>query len=164
MGLDPVTWRQVPWNIVSPKLLPFHICKSEQSRQEITLKEMFRGVNNVDVAEILKSSASLEEATNRILDCSYAEDILNERRILQNFIFSTIFLYWARVIKWPLNKSSGSSESPMLTMSLDLRYYKFWHYYMIYVKSIDNTSRVHNIFRYFVLSQMPFWIPPVNAK
>ena len=86
---------------------------------------MFPGVNDVDVAEILRSSASLEEATNRILDCSYAEDILNERRILQNFIFSTIFLYWARVIKLPLNKSSGSSENPMLTMSLDLRYYKF---------------------------------------
>ena len=60
---------------------------------------MFPGVDNVDVAETLKSSASLEEATNRILDCSYAEDILNERGILQNFIFSTIFLYWARVIK-----------------------------------------------------------------
>lgn len=40
---------------------------------------MFPGVDNVDVAETLKSSASLEEATNRILDCSYAEDILNER-------------------------------------------------------------------------------------
>ena len=85
--------------IVSPKLLPFHICKSEQSKQEITLKEMFRGVNNVDVAEMFRSSASLEEATNRTLDCSHAEDILDERRILQNFIFSTIFLYWARVIK-----------------------------------------------------------------
>ena len=61
---------------------------------------MFPGVNDVDVAEILRSSASLEEATNRTLDCSYAEDILNERSInLQNFIFSTIILYWARVIK-----------------------------------------------------------------
>ena len=159
MGLDPVTWRQVPWNIVSPKLLPFHICKSEQSRQEITLKEMFRGVNNVDVAEILKSSASLEEATNRILDCSYAEDILNERRILQNFIFSTIFLYWTRVIKWPLSKSSGSSENPMLTMSLDLRYYKLWHYYMIYMKIIDNTSRVHNILDILFCHRCPFEYP-----
>ena len=85
--------------IVSPELLPSHTCKSEQSKWE-SLKEMFPGVNDVDVAEILKSSASLEEATNRILDCSYAEDILNERGILQNFIFSTIFLYWAaRVIK-----------------------------------------------------------------
>lgn len=60
---------------------------------------MFPGVNDVDVAEILRSSASLEEATNRNLDCSHAEDILNERSILQNFIFSTILLYWARVIK-----------------------------------------------------------------
>ena len=62
---------------------------------------MFPGIDNVDVAETLKSSAGLEEATNRILDCSYGEDILNERSILQNFIliFSTIFLYWARVIK-----------------------------------------------------------------
>ena len=77
---------------------PSQACKSEQSKLE-TLKEMFPGVNDVDVAEILKSSASLEEATNRILDCSHAEDILNERGILQNFIFSTIFLYWARVIK-----------------------------------------------------------------
>ena len=84
--------------IVSPELLPSHTCKSEQSKLE-TLKEMFPEVNDVDVAEILKSSASLEEATNGILDCSYAEDILNERGILQNFIFSTIFLYWARVIK-----------------------------------------------------------------
>ena len=159
MGLDPVTWRQVPWYIVSPKLLPFHMCKSEQSRQEITLKEMFRGVNNVDVAEILKSSASLEEATNRILDCSYAEDILNERRILQNFIFSTIFLYWTRVIKWPLSKSSGSSENPMLIMSLDLKYYKFWHYYMIYVKIIDNTSRVHNILDILFCHRWPFEYP-----
>ena len=66
---------------------------------EITLKEMFPGVNDVDVAEILRSSASLEEATNRNPDCSYAEDILNERSILQSFIFSTIFLYWARMIK-----------------------------------------------------------------
>ena len=84
--------------IVSPELLPSQTCKSEQSKLE-TLKEMFPGVNDVDVAEILKSSASLEEATNRILDCSHAEDILNERGILQNFIFSTIFLSWARVIK-----------------------------------------------------------------
>ena len=61
---------------------------------------MFPGVNDVDVAENLKPSTSLEEATNRILDCLHAEDILNERGILQNFIFSTIFLYWAaRVIK-----------------------------------------------------------------
>ena len=77
--------------IVSPELLPSQTRKSEQSKLE-TLKEMFPGVNDVDVAEILKSSASLEEATSRILDCSYAEDILNERGILQNFIFSTIFL------------------------------------------------------------------------
>jgi len=85
--------------IVSPELLPSQTCKSEQSKLE-TLKEMFPDVNDVDVADILKSSASLEEATNRILDCSHAEeDILNERGILQNFIFSTIFLSWARVIE-----------------------------------------------------------------
>lgn len=84
--------------IASPELLPSQTCKSEQSKLE-TLKEMFPGVYDVDVAENLKFSASLEEATNRTLDCSYAEDILNERGILQNFIFSTIFLYWARVIK-----------------------------------------------------------------
>ena len=70
--------------IVSPELLPSQTCESEQSKLE-TLKEVFPGVNDVDVAEILKSSASLTEATNRILDCSYAEDILNETGILQKF-------------------------------------------------------------------------------
>ena len=70
--------------IVSPELLPSQTCESEQSKLE-TLKEVFPGVNDVDVAEILKSSASLTEATNRILDCSHAEDILNETGILQKF-------------------------------------------------------------------------------
>ena len=92
------SYKEASTLIVSPELLPSRTCKSEQSKFE-TLNEMFPGVNGVDVAEILKSSASLKEATSRILDCSYAEDILNERGILQNFIFSTIFLYWARVIK-----------------------------------------------------------------
>lgn len=69
------------------------------------LLQIFPFKSNEEVTEILKSSGTLEEATNRILDCSSAEDILNERSVSQkchNYSiqsYSEFHFYWAGVIK-----------------------------------------------------------------
>ena len=55
---------------------------SEDDEKIRSIPQIFPSKSREEVVDILKSSASLEEATNRILDCSNAEDILKERGAL----------------------------------------------------------------------------------
>lgn len=110
---------------------------------------------------------AFEEATNRILDGWLCWRHLDWKRYFTKFhIFynNNYFFTGQGWLNDPSAKVCGNSENPMLTMFLDLRYYKCWHYYMIYVKIIDNTSKVHSILDILFCHRRCFWIPPVNTK
>ena len=56
---------------------------SEDDEKVRSILQIFPLKSREEVVDILKSSASVKEATNRILDCSNAEDILKERGAIQ---------------------------------------------------------------------------------
>ena len=144
--------------IVFPELLPSYTCKSEQSKLK-TLKEMFPGVNDVDVAASLWRSNKSNPGLLIMLKTSWLKEVFYKISYFLQYFFTG--QGW---LNDPSAKVCGSSENPMLTMFVDLRYYKCWHYYMIYVKIIDNTSKVHSILDILFCHRRCFWIPPVNTK
>ena len=73
----------IPSNANGASLSVENVNISNDDTKISSILQIFPSKSRDDVAEILKASSSLEEATKRILNCSYAETILNERGALQ---------------------------------------------------------------------------------